>query len=392
MSVTSVEIPTDGSAADISELGSLKSLAASGDFTSTLVLEISHDGVIYDKIAQIVRNQPVLELEFIALFARIIVVGGTAGSAEVFLSANDAETSATQSSISVPSAPLTGPSTDISELGEVKTLIIDGDILAEQIVIEVGNNGTFSPVAAFRSIDEGPITIKGFWQNVRARVIGYRYGSATLQIAGFEDTNVDEDLWFEWNGVDLTQFDEKVQGSAVDSSSVSVVEVGGLNWIRIDVDGGVGGSISTNSVHLPISTLPPTANYVITAEFLNELANSSVMGAMLCTRFANISNFYTARAVLRGANGQDLYKIVAGASTQLGPTMGDPPLNGPNQGFEFSCGVLGQIVRANFGEGLHVLDTALAAAGKATIATGSGSANIAIRNIFRNIRCFTLNP
>ena len=78
---------------------------------------------------------------------------------------------------------------------------------------------------------------------------------------------------FQWNETDLTQFDAKVDGAAVSASVVGVVAFAGKNWISFDVTSGAG-DVHTSSTILPITAVPPTADYLIMADFLNTTLGS----------------------------------------------------------------------------------------------------------------------
>lgn len=75
-------------------------------------------------------------------------------------------------------------------------------------------------------------------------------------------------LW-EWNGADLSQFDTKIDGSGVTSSTTDVLSYRGDTWIRISTTVGVTATnMVTCATILPITYTPTSADYGIFAEYI----------------------------------------------------------------------------------------------------------------------------
>lgn len=74
--------------------------------------------------------------------------------------------------------------------------------------------------------------------------------------------------WFEWNGVDTSQFGALGNGSGVTASSVAVVSAFGVNWLEITVtnDGNNRTNLSTYEASMPISATPPSKSYAVLAD------------------------------------------------------------------------------------------------------------------------------
>lgn len=73
--------------------------------------------------------------------------------------------------------------------------------------------------------------------------------------------------WFEWNGVDLTQFDPQIDGSQVTSATVDISANYGVNWIRMNVTADCSSGVPRDWVTLlPLAVTPPSADFAMFAE------------------------------------------------------------------------------------------------------------------------------
>ena len=158
-----------------------------------------------------------------------------------------------------------------------------------------------------------------------------------------------ENVWLSWNGVDLTQFDTKVDGTDITSSTISVVNFQGVNWIKFEIiaDNTHGTDnlyVAARSTVLPISKTPFPDDFLMTATVVAE--NSITIGspphALLCYNYTALQNSYIADWKIRysgfnshkniyksGINGGDPYlseEVLTGAlfnKTGLNNNSGD---------------------------------------------------------------------
>lgn len=210
--------------------------------------------------------------------------------------------------------------------------------------------------------------------------------------------------WFEWNATDLSQFDSETDGSHVNSSTWSVVSLVGLNWIQGVVNttfGGGANGVTTSSI-LKMTATPPTADYLVVADFLStETPTGGAIGAGVVARVSGVSanqgDGYLYRVGAASA-GQEMRKFTdAEAFTQLGTVMADPDVTSLNLGGRLWLEVRGSSLvtaRSSGGERQHVADTSspFTAVGQAGLfASTSGAAGTDQATVlFRNVRCFAL--
>lgn len=211
--------------------------------------------------------------------------------------------------------------------------------------------------------------------------------------------------WFEWNGTDLSQFDAAVVGSAVAAHTEQVTAAGGLNWIDMSTTCvGGGGNGVTAGVVLPISTTPPSADYVVVFEFISITRGGGppYVGAGAVLRYTALTSAYYVR-FLRADNNPaaDFGLFVGGPATNSFNNMYDPNLTDViatpnNRGerlalmAESGAGGAGILLRAIIGEQCIYLGTSpYTSVGKAGLwNTSCGLAGATVRNYYRNIKCY----
>lgn len=254
-----------------------------------------------------------------------------------------------------------------------------------------------------------PATFPGLGFGLDDKLPGVAYASGTfldilLQALNDELSGILRrgEIWFEWNGTDLSQFDSKVEGATVTSSSASVVAEAGKNWIQLSSTA-TGGDLAQDAVYLPITVTPPSADYFIVADFVSKVTltqgNLNHVGAVLFTRYSSPTSLYmmhyssynpTAQIAI-----QSIGKVVT-TYAQIGGFMDSPLLGtGPNPSsgiIDMECGVEGSsIVRGSLGnvQGVNDISSPIVAVGKAGIAATSNTQAGTVTNLFRNIRCYT---
>jgi len=201
-------------------------------------------------------------------------------------------------------------------------------------------------------------------------------------------------VWWEWNGEDLSQFGDLVDGSNVTSSSAQVVTYGGIKWIELDVTATSGNMTSSGSI-LPILANPPSANYGIMADVLSkQAATSGRIGACVATRFDGDETYYSFGPNLRGSSLLKIRKAVAGPTAPVvGVEMGDPDIDANNLGTHIELETIGEsVVTAIAGEQQIYYDTSspITEAGAPAILTSTIDVSGNAINLFRNIRCFVV--
>jgi len=200
--------------------------------------------------------------------------------------------------------------------------------------------------------------------------------------------------WFEWNEADLSQFDSQIVGSQVSADVVAIESFAGVNWIGIDVTA-LAGTPFTTSVILPILDTPPSADYIIVADVLSIIAGSSEVGAGVMTRFDGVSSGYAFYYTQLGPDLQRRIRLNTGTDTQLGALMGGADLAAVNDGARASLGIRGtgteSLLETACGGRALIADTSpIVSVGQAALwATTNGSA-VQTKNLFRNIRCYSL--
>lgn len=210
--------------------------------------------------------------------------------------------------------------------------------------------------------------------------------------------------WFEWNGTDLTQFDSKIDRERVSSSTVQVESICGTNWVTISTTSLAGGSPNgyNTATVLPITTTPPSADYVVVADYLNLTATGTTnVQAGVALRYGSQVGYFT-RVSTRALQSQGRFAWSGSVSSvvTIGPDLSDPTFSGVDQGSrlvgEVRGGDGGSDVLLSMqgcgGEWLRCRETTnlITAAGQAAIWTGTSAASATIKNAFRRIRCYTV--
>ena len=215
-------------------------------------------------------------------------------------------------------------------------------------------------------------------------------------------------LWFEWNKVDLSQFDAAVVGAGVSTNSISVVTTAGESWVRIDATP-VGGNVSIISglVLLTISTTPPSANYFIETDYVRlDSSTVQIAGAILVGRYVSLTQSYWLE--------EQNMNPVSRKLTLTSKAYLDVIFAGaPSPAAQVALRPLGQRMQLKFDGGVssvqcgmltHIFETEAdatphTAAGKAGIGASCGQTNLlgtvdspgsAVSVLLRRIRCFTL--
>jgi hypothetical protein len=207
-------------------------------------------------------------------------------------------------------------------------------------------------------------------------------------------------LWFEWNGVDLSQFDSAVNGSKVSSSTWSVETFCGLTWIQgsVTIGGAVPANLTESLTVLPILKTPPTDNNLIIVDWLSwQATNTSWQLPFIMPRYVGISEFY---GIFFGDDTVDDPQRICRASaggtiTVLGDAMADPvSMVNQQNGMELGLAIQGNaMLKGYLGERQTIADTSglVSASGACAIGTatalGAGYTGI---NRFRRLRCYTV--
>lgn len=287
---------------------------------------------------------------------------------------------------------------DISELDSV-TDQVRAPVRTDEIagIIARYGFGSESPKGTY---PEGyPITFPGVYPGFGTKLPGVAYRTDTFldfllralgaEISGMFGLGA---TWFEWNGTDLSQFDAVVQGSQVASGGASVIASAGVNWVQITSTAtGVPTSDISAATVLPISIAPPSANYIVLADFISVVQAGTVVGAYILSRFTSTSSAYLVR-FQSGSTPHEANKLTAGETiSQLGVSQSDPGPIAVGTGMSIGISVDGaSIVKPQFGEIQVIADTTspIAAAGQAAIGVSPGNTGGATTTCaFRNIRC-----
>jgi len=214
----------------------------------------------------------------------------------------------------------------------------------------------------------------------------------------FYDTGYAITPWWEWNGVDMTQFDAVVEGAQVAGHVAQVVTYRGFNWIELAVTSAGGATTGPNAgIVLPITQTPPSADYVIAFDFVSITVSSNVVGACGVVRFVDMSTAYFVRYNNRAAAPiQDFGKFKAVESIDRFEDMDDPRLGGLNVGVRMAVSIqagdqgVGALAKMIVGEPTLYIDSAPhTAVGRAGLfQTTGGLTSTTTRNYYRNVRCY----
>jgi len=98
--------------------------------------------------------------------------------------------------------------------------------------------------------------------------------------------------WFEWNGIDLTQFDSHILGDDIEQATSSVLAYSGDNWLRLKITYIAGDTGQAGIILLPITATPPSPDYTIEAEIYLKTQQGSTIGPGLMVRFDGTDTFY----------------------------------------------------------------------------------------------------
>lgn len=207
--------------------------------------------------------------------------------------------------------------------------------------------------------------------------------------------------WFEWNRQDLTQFDSPVYGTQVNQSSsvIDTVDYAGVKWIRMKLVTTASATSGNNGgMVLPISTTPPSADYVIVSDFVSMTRAGSdlITGAGLAVRFLDMEHGYIIRYSYgdppSSLTNQDISKLNPGYSMTRLMNLSDPSIVSDGQGMFFGLAAEGQIIRALVGEKGFKTDSDHTSVGKAGLfQTSMGLASATTEAYYRNIRCYSLD-
>lgn len=207
--------------------------------------------------------------------------------------------------------------------------------------------------------------------------------------------------WFEWNGVDTSQFSTKIDADRVSSSTIAVEEFGGLNWLTMQVTSIGGGSPNghNTSCILPIATTPPSADYVVTADLLILTYTTSVTAGVVA-RY-NTTSFAGYGQRFSGGSSQQIVRLSSTGSNRDAPTLigfvqGDPDM-AANRGSRLHLEARGTgsdvILRMLAAGGEHQLARETAnlhtTAQKAGLWTAAAATSSTVKVAYRNIRCYT---
>lgn len=183
MSTVIATLPIGGASVDIGTQSALKAFNVTGSFEGSVILELSADGTNWTAVGSRMQGEDPLELKILARYARA-VSNAYSGQATAYLSASGDVDTVLVRTLTVPTSNTPGTAVDISDLGDLKTLIIRGNLIGD-VIIEVSNDGSYSPIAVFSGAGSSPITIEGSWKNIRARTSQYFLGSAVLSLVAF---------------------------------------------------------------------------------------------------------------------------------------------------------------------------------------------------------------
>lgn len=227
--------------------------------------------------------------------------------------------------------------------------------------------------------------------------------------------------WFSWNGVDTSQFGTAWNGSAVTSSTWSVVNAFGQNWISgsVTTASGAGSYAAPRDVPnqgtvLPIATRPPTADYFVSAEVkFQTTISTSRTGCGVVTRWKTGNYGYVVMRGSRDASGSGYTHLTGVLSPGTSPEFMEviaqyddgPPNIGEGGavygGTSIKGQVYGEMLAGNAGGGAlwtSSIATARAFFGGYAVVTDANSAGLIVSNMdtvsgtstcyFRNIRCY----
>lgn len=227
--------------------------------------------------------------------------------------------------------------------------------------------------------------------------------------------------WFSWNGVDLSQFGTTWNGSNVTSGTWSVVNAFGHNWISgsCTTNGGAGPYAAPRDVPnqgtiLPIATLPPTADYFVSAEVkFQTTISTSRTGCGVVLRWATGNTGYVVMRGSRDASGSGWTHLTGVLSPGTSPEFMEviaqyddgPPNIGEGGavygGTSVKGQAYGQMLAGTAGGGAlwtSSIASARAFFGGYSVVTSANMAGLIVSNMdtqvgtsvvyFRNIRCY----
>jgi len=184
----SIPVPTsNGPGAPVSLAGTnfIKRFSLAGVFQATVNVEVSNDGVTWAPITSFTAVSDI-KRSFAALFVRANVLGYVAGAPLLSVGADDGISTAV--ALTVPAGNGVGAPTDVSALGEQKTLIYDGGVDAS-ITVEVSQDGVnFTAAANFTGRTPANINLFGATKSMRVRVGGFVIGTGVVTVAAIQST------------------------------------------------------------------------------------------------------------------------------------------------------------------------------------------------------------
>lgn len=174
-----------------------------------------------------------------------------------------------------------------------------------------------------------------------------------------------------------------------------------MNWVTMQVT--ATGTASPNGhaagTILPITETPPSADYVVTADFLILTYTTTTVAAVVGRYDTALFQGYGQR--FSGASSQQIVTLASVGSTRsapgaLGYTQNDPEMD-TNRGSRLHLEMRGTgsdvllRMRAAGGEYQWVRATSglYTAVGQAGLWTAAGAASTTVKVAYRNIRCFT---
>jgi len=191
--------------------------------------------------------------------------------------------------------------------------------------------------------------------------------------------------WWEWNGVDTTQFGTRVDGANAGTGVADLQYYASLAWIRVQADANPGGGdAATGSVWYPVADVaPPTANYraTCTALFRDYCGGSAdYAGAIVWVRSTKQTDGYGAlySTTAAASDGCRILKFASGVASVLGTNVPEPQHAGnTDRGIVMSMDVEGDsILRTGHGAQQVATDAGspITAVGNVALGTTTGGA------------------
>ena len=184
----SIPVPlADGPGAPVSLAGTNfgKRFSLTGTFKATINVEISNDGVTWTTVTSFAAPGDG-QLYFAAAFVRANVSGYFSGTPLLSLGADDGITTSTV--LTVPAADGVGAATNVSALGEQKTLTYDGGMIAS-LTVEISQDGTnYTTAAAFSGNTAANVNLVGATKFMRVRVSGFLSGTGVITLGAIQST------------------------------------------------------------------------------------------------------------------------------------------------------------------------------------------------------------